>query len=57
MRNKFDGVCFSCGNPVPKGAGFFQKNTVRPDLPAKWLIRCQTCVGKGNSGKESENDH
>lgn len=48
MRNKFDGTCFLCGVKVPAGAGFFQRNTVRPDIPTKWLTRCQKCVGKGN---------
>lgn len=48
MRNKFDGACFLCGCAVPAGTGFFQKNTVRPDIPAKWLTRCMKCVGKGN---------
>ena len=48
MRNKFDGKCFICGREVPAGQGYFQRNTVRPDIPKRWLTRCMTCVGTGN---------
>ena len=54
MRNKFDGICFVCGKSVPAGAGYFQKNTVRPDINKKWLTRCQHCVGKGNSTENAD---
>jgi hypothetical protein len=52
MRNKFDGQCFICKKPVLAGEGYFQRNTVRPDIPKKWLTRCKACVGKGNKQEQ-----
>lgn len=43
MRNKYAGKCFICGANVPVGAGFFQRHF------GKWVCRCQSCVGKGNT--------
>ncbi len=57
MRNKFAGQCFVCGCDVQIGAGYFQRNTVRPDIPRKWLTRCVKCVGKGNAPEAAGDDN
>jgi hypothetical protein len=42
MRNRFAGRCFRCGCEVKAGEGHFQRDS------GKWLVRCKSCVGKGN---------
>lgn len=40
MRNKFAGLCRECGEPVPSGAGYFERHQGR------WRVRCIPCTAK-----------
>lgn len=48
MRNQYKGKCFRCGKEVPAGAGFFQRAKI-VNGGGTWLVRCISCVGKGNN--------
>lgn len=37
-RNKYPGVCYYCGAPVPSGYGHFERHKDR------WLIKCVKCA-------------
>lgn len=47
MRNRYDSICFNCGNHTPKGAGHPEKTNSshkRRGIPGEWLVRCTSCV-------------
>ena len=37
-RNRYPGICYRCGKPVPVGYGHFERHG------AGWLIKCVKCT-------------
>jgi hypothetical protein len=49
MRNRYPGVCYRCGKPVPKGTGHFERLKTRG--PVRWRVQHADCCIKARKAK------
>jgi hypothetical protein len=49
MPNRFDGICYKCGQLTPKGKGFAEKTNQShraAGIRDNWVTRCRKCKGE-----------
>lgn len=52
-RNRYPGICYSCGTYVPTGFGHFERRYSHPGN--KWRIKCVKCAS-GRTVKETDDE-